>query len=194
MKPENNEWYATLMEGSEVWWNDPDDGISSGYYQITGIELHNEDGEDETISPSTVVVLENECGTVVEAFVSELSPSKPECKRSDRLRLVLDVEYNLNGERIEQMKGFLRKLVEHAVGEGLLTGYSSAEVDEYSVNVFEHPKISEVELVDYFAAQIEDGHISSDEIAVKLARYGLMDPSEFAMEMQERIEMAKEDT
>jgi hypothetical protein len=110
---------------------------------------------------------------------------------SSRLRLVLDVEYNLNGERIEQMKGLLRKLVAHAVGEGLLTGDSSAEVDQYSVNVFEHPKISEDELSNYFAAQIEGGHISPDEIAVKLARYGLMDPSEFAMEMQERIEMTE---
>jgi hypothetical protein len=186
LNPENDEWYATLMEGSEVWWNDPDDGISSGYYRITEIKLP---GGDEAISPSTVVVLENEHCTVVEAFVSELSPSKPECKRSNRLRLVLDVEYNPNGESIEEMRNNLRQLVERAVGEGLLTESSNAEVDRYSVDVFHHPEISEDEIADYFAAQIEDGHISPSEVAIKFARYGLMDPSEFAMEMQERIEM-----
>jgi hypothetical protein len=185
----DDEWYANLAEGSEVWWDDPDDGISSGYYRITEIKLP-EDGA--TISPSTVVELKNEYGSFTEAFVSELSPLKPERNESSRLRIVLDVECNLNGESIYEMQNHLRRLVERAVFEGLLTGYSSAEVDRYSVDVFEHPKISEDELSDYFATQIEDGRISPIEIAIKLARYGLMDPSQFALEMQERIEMMKE--
>jgi hypothetical protein len=80
---------------------------------------------------------------------------------------------------------------EDAIGDA--QRHARGDVDRYSVDVFEHPKISEDELADYFAAQIEDGRISPSEVAVKLARYGLMDPSEFAMEMQERIEMAKEE-
>jgi hypothetical protein len=114
-------------------------------------------------------------------------------KESSRLRLVLDVEYNLNGDSIEEMQNNLRRLVDLAVEEGLLTGSGNAEVEDYSTNVYVCPDISEDELADYFAAQIEDGRISPSEVAVKLARYGLMDPSEFAMEMQERIEMAKEE-
>jgi hypothetical protein len=114
-------------------------------------------------------------------------------KESSRLRLVLDVEYNLNGDSIEAMQNNLRRLVDLAVEEGLLTGSGNAEVEDYSTNVYVCPDISEDELADYFAAQIEDGRISPSEVAVKLARYGLMDPSEFAMEMQERIEMAKEE-
>jgi hypothetical protein len=186
-------WYANVTEGSEVWWNDPDDGISSGYYRIA--EIHRLE-DSEVIGPSTVVELENEYGTFVEAFVSELFPHEPERNESSRLRLVIDVEYNLNGESIEEMRNNLRLLVERAVGEGLLSGdsgYSCAEVDRYSADVFHHPEISEDEIADYFAAQMEDGHISPSEIAIKLARYGLMDPSQFALEMQERIEMAKED-
>ena len=36
---------ANLKIGDEVWWNDPDNGFSSGYYKITGI--HTESGKIE---------------------------------------------------------------------------------------------------------------------------------------------------
>jgi hypothetical protein len=188
--PSNDDYYETLVEGDEVWWNDPDDGIGSGYYYIAEIKLP-ENGA--TITPSTVVVLENKHGTVIEAFVSELSPDKPKCEITNRLRLVLDVEYRLHDESIEQMQVNLRNLVDKAIGEGLLTGCSSAEVDGYSVDVSEHPDISEDEIADYFAVQMDDGLISPSEVPRRFARYGMMDAIEFAAEMQERIEMAKEE-
>jgi hypothetical protein len=182
-------WYANLTEGSEVWWNDPDDGISSGYYRISGILLE----DDEAISPSTVVELQNEHGSFVEAFVSELSPYNPDRNRneSSTLRLVIEVGYNLNGESIEQMKQQLQRLIQFGVGQGMLTAFSRTDIDHYSVEEVRRPAISEEEIAAYFADQLENGHIDLCKVPDKLARYGLMDPSEFAMEMQERIEMAK---
>jgi hypothetical protein len=106
---------------------------------------------------------------------------------------VLDVEYNLNGDSIEEMQNNLRRLVDLAVDEGLLTGSGNAEVEDYSTNVYVCPDISEDELTDYFAAQIEDGCISLSEVPEKFARYGLMDAVQFALEMLERIEMAEDE-
>jgi len=49
-----------LHVGAEVFWNDPDDGISSGYFTVTKII------SDE------IIQLENDEGSVIEAFVSEV--------------------------------------------------------------------------------------------------------------------------
>jgi hypothetical protein len=65
-------WFAGLAPGDEVWWNDPDSGIASGYYHIAAVKH----ADDAPIGPGTVVDLQNDCGTEVEAFVSELSPSR----------------------------------------------------------------------------------------------------------------------
>jgi len=47
--------------GAEVYWNDPDDGIYSGYREIKAFV-----GE-------TIVFLEDEDGSVTEAFITELT-------------------------------------------------------------------------------------------------------------------------
>lgn len=181
-------WFAGLVPGDEVWWNDPDNGIASGYYHIVAVKLAD---DDAPIGPGTVVDLQNDCGTEVEAFVSELSPSRP--TETARLRLVLDVTYDLNGEDTNIMKRRLYRAVEYAIGEGLLTGSTSAEVDEYSMDVAEFPEVDEDALIDFFVQQIEDGLVRPETVARKFVQYGLMEPPEFAFEMQERMEMAKEE-
>jgi hypothetical protein len=50
-----------LHVDAEVYWNDPDEGIASGYYIVTDI-----------IS-DTVIRLKNSEGSVVEVFLHELS-------------------------------------------------------------------------------------------------------------------------
>jgi hypothetical protein len=57
-----------------------------------------------------------------------------------KLRLTLDVEYDLNGEEAYFLKNNLESLVFRAVGEGLLTAYSEAEVDHWSYKVEEVSK------------------------------------------------------
>ena len=54
-----------------------------------------------------------------------------------KLRLTLDVEYELNGEEVYFLKNNLESLVFRAVGEGLLTGHSEAEVEYWTYEVEE---------------------------------------------------------
>lgn len=56
---------GSLAAGDEVWWEDPDDGISSGYYRVVDVR-------GDSVTPDTVVVLKNDGGSEVEAFVHEL--------------------------------------------------------------------------------------------------------------------------
>ena len=50
-----------LHEGAEVYWTDPDNGISSGYYHVV------------KIISEEIVLLKNEAGSEVEVFLSELT-------------------------------------------------------------------------------------------------------------------------
>lgn len=56
-----------------------------------------------------------------------------------RARLTLDVTYTLNGVAAELMIQNLRRMCERAIGEGMLTGTTDAEVDEYSMDVEDAP-------------------------------------------------------
>lgn len=50
-----------------------------------------------------------------------------------RARLTLDVEYALNGTTREEMVSQLEKLCESAIGNGMLTGCTAAEVEQYAM-------------------------------------------------------------
>lgn len=50
-------------------------------------------------------------------------------------RLVLDVTYALNGVPREEMLAHLRRACERAIGTGMLSGETEAEVDEYQLRV-----------------------------------------------------------
>lgn len=52
-----------------------------------------------------------------------------------RLRLTLDVSYVLRGESAGDMVARLEKAADYAIQNGMLTGDSAAEVDEYSMDV-----------------------------------------------------------
>lgn len=52
-----------------------------------------------------------------------------------KLRMVLDVCYDLNGVGIEEMQSNLERMAKRAIGEGMLTGHTEAEVSEYSMSV-----------------------------------------------------------
>jgi len=66
-------WLTTLAPGSQVWWNDPDEGFSSGYYTVIDILA------DEPVdSRDTVLFLKNEAGSQAEVYAFELSPTPPE--------------------------------------------------------------------------------------------------------------------
>lgn len=105
------------------------------------------------------------------------------------MRLTLDVTYALNGESAAEMVTRLRKMCERAIGDGLLTGESDAEVEEHSVNVtIQLDPLSEEDLADFMLRRIENGQIGVEDIPLRLARYGIMEPSDFISEMRERME------
>jgi len=58
------------------------------------------------------------------------------------IRLVLDVTYVLHGERSETLAEELCKNVENAIGRGLLTGETAAEVEAFSIDALPAPQPS----------------------------------------------------
>jgi hypothetical protein len=103
-------------------------------------------------------------------------------------RLILDVSYALNGEDAGAMLARLREMCERAIGEGLLTGETAAEVDGYRIDtaVLSEP-LDEDAVVGFMGQRIADGDLSLDDIPARLARYGLMEPHDFMAEMRERM-------
>jgi len=105
-----------------------------------------------------------------------------------QVRLTLDVTYALNGENPAEMAANLRRMCERAIGAGLLTGESDAEVDGYEVYTMLMPEpLAEGKLTEFMRQRIEDGHLSLKDIPMRLARYGLMEPDAFIAEMRERM-------
>lgn len=109
-------------------------------------------------------------------------------------RLTLDVTYLLNGEAAPELLARLERMCELAIGEGLLTGETAAEVDTWSIDVSEVPSATnrdalEAEIAAFMQQRIEDGNLGAEDIPVRLARYGLMAPEAFADEMRERMGM-----
>lgn len=126
-----------------------------------------------------------------EAALSDIPVSDPVGGDSRfRARLVLDVDYILNGESAADMLRRLRGMCECAIGNGMLTGASDAEVVEHSMDVLAVPDVpSEDVLAAFMLRRIENGGLGLEDIPVQLAKYGLMSPVDFAIEMIERMEM-----
>lgn len=111
--------------------------------------------------------------------------NKEEAKstNSSRIRLTLNVDYALNGQTIDEMASRLSRMVELAIGDGTLTGGTEAE---YSMHTRIVPELlTEEELATYMQQRIESGDLCAEDVAVRLARYGLMDPFAFVDEMRE---------
>ncbi|WP_265304482.1 hypothetical protein [Verminephrobacter eiseniae] len=109
-----------------------------------------------------------------------------------RVRLTFDITYSLNGERATEMVDRLRNMCERAIGEGMLTGESAAEVDEYAMDAVVLPEpLSEDALTDFLRQRVENGDLALDDLPLRLARYGLMEPAAFVDEMRERMASAQ---
>lgn len=107
-----------------------------------------------------------------------------------KLRLTVDVQYDLNGEDPDVLVAYLEKMVARAIGDGLLTGASEAEVDTHAVRVDEVPETPDEDaLTRCLADRLENGTFLLEDVPSRLARYGLMDPVAFVVEMRERMEM-----
>lgn len=106
------------------------------------------------------------------------------------LELTADVE--LNGLPAAVIEKNLRSMIDRAIGEGLITGYTEAEVDSYSVDVTIDRHHLEDEIARWLSTQIEDGNLDLETMGQRLARYGLQMPSDFIAEIRERADLATE--
>lgn len=240
-------WLRKLKSGDQVWWNDPDLGISSGIHTIDSIS------GSFIVNSGTVLVLKSDTGGGAEVFASELAPSQPEglfpvvdgdagdgdiygyadsnetamavgnatfadkvdavylaenitlrdgtfapkawvaltlqFSEKATVRLTVDVTYDLNGETVAVMVQQLEGMVDYAMDNGMLTGSTAAAVKVHSVKtaILQAP-LSESDLADFMLRRIENQQIAPEDIPVRLARYGLMDPADFVTEMRERME------
>lgn len=121
-----------------------------------------------------------DCEVVRIMPMSEPTPTK--------VRLTLDVAYTLNGENPELMVETLRRLCTRAIGAGMLTGDTDAEIDAYTLQVeAQEDALTEEEVADYLLARIMSGNMLLEEVPVRMARYGMMEPNAFNIEMRERM-------
>lgn len=124
----------------------------------------------------------------LEALKHTAPESMPGTPGELAVRLTLDVTYSLNGENATEMMSRLQKLCEQAIGDGMLTGETDAEVISHSVGVVGAPDpITEKEVADLMLNRIENGSLPLESIPDKLAQYGLMERNAFIDEMRERI-------
>lgn len=110
-----------------------------------------------------------------------------------RVRLTLDVAYDLNGVDAGAMRDRLYRMCVCAIGDGMLTGETDATVDAYSIDaaLVEKP-LTEEEVAKFMQQRIENGQLHPEDIAVRLARYGLTEVPAFVAEMRERMETAEQ--
>lgn len=226
----SDEWLATLAPGSQVWWNDPDCGISSGYYVIQDVLVE----EDSPITNETMLVLKNEAGSSSEVFAHELSPVRPaallpvvnhgngeyatcghaftEAEAAEvgerllgnenvKVQLIHDVTgpaWAVSSEAVHQVTvsfafsstgvpaDVLRAALADVQDALSARGVKVLQVEPVTSDAGE--PLTEDELADFMLERIESGSLRVEDIPLRLARYGLMEPSSFLAEMRERME------
>lgn len=105
-----------------------------------------------------------------------------------KLRLTVDVTYDLNGEDPGVLERYLEEMVARAIGDGMLTGASDAEVETHEVRIDEVPDTPAEEAIEEaIAIRLENGTFALEDVPSRLTRYGLMDPVAFVNEMRERM-------
>lgn len=118
------------------------------------------------------------------AWASPVQDSRP-----TKVRLVLDIEVDLNGTSLDTILANLRGVAQQAYSEGTLTGSSDAEIHQHSVKAFEVPELDEDVISAHLLGRIESGDLCLEDIPNRMARFGLMDAPDFINEMQERMGM-----
>ena len=82
-----------------------------------------------------------------------------------RIRLTIDVDYALNDESAEGMQDFLERATRRAIGNGMLSGDTSAEVDEYDLKVERRPGATQNEEVARVRLTIDVAYDLNEETA-----------------------------
>lgn len=104
------------------------------------------------------------------------------------ITIEIQADIDRNGLANNELVNHLNTAVGNAIGNGLLTGHTEAEVDVYSAEVTLNRHELEDELTRFLQGQIEDGQLDAEGMARRIARCGLMLPSNFIAEMNERAD------
>ena len=108
--------------------------------------------------------------------------------------LTLSARVNLGGMEQEDYRSGLQARLDRAVGDGLITGYSPATVDEWSTELSvcdtQERNLDHRQVEEWFKDQIESGCVRAEDLPRMLARYAFMQPAEVRAELAERIQVA----
>ena len=72
---------------------------------------------------------------LVAAWENESGVYDGELQDPASVRLTLDIDYELNGTRLETLKAALQSAIEREIGNGALTSGTDAEVDEWRLQI-----------------------------------------------------------
>lgn len=107
------------------------------------------------------------------------------------LKLTLEVDYDLQGTEVAEMRESLEQVVLQAVNRGGITGYSEAVVEDYRYSVKDATAAQaddiESKIGDHLLEQIESGAIDLGDIVKEMVRFGMMDSADFTNRMVEQM-------
>ena len=110
-------------------------------------------------------------------------------QKTARLRIVIDADIALFGTPVNVLTENLQQQIDNLVRNGAITGSSEAELNAWGTQITVRPEpLSEKVLADFMQQRIENGDLHPEDLSVRLARFGLMDPDTFIVEMRERME------
>ena len=110
-------------------------------------------------------------------------------QKTARLRIVIDADIALFGTTVNALTENLQQQIDNLVRNGAITGSSEAELNAWGTQITVRPEpLSEKVLADFMQQRIENGDLHPEDLSVRLARFGLMDPDAFIVEMRERME------
>lgn len=105
-----------------------------------------------------------------------------------KVRVSLEMDVDLRGTDRDHLVAHLERLADELVKKGRATEWMQATVEDHSVHARVLPEpLDESTLAGFMARRIENGDVDLEDLPSRLARYGLMEPSAFIDEMQERM-------
>ena len=109
---------------------------------------------------------------------------------------LLNVTYVPNGMSEDELESFLAEGIERAIGNGLLSGDSPAEVDEYEVAFTTvspaEANLDQEQIAEWVADRIADGNMDLEDLPTQMARYALESPAQMRLEFGERLGLSEE--
>lgn len=113
------------------------------------------------------------------------------------VNISISVRYLLNGETADAMADELEREVRRAIESGMLTGATSASVEEHCVDIYqvsqEAADLDEDQIADWVAKRIEFGLLNPEDIPLRMARYAIAEPGRMREEILERMQMEHEE-